>query len=242
LQTGEIFDLTNILLIGLAVLVFLRLRSVLGRKTGAERPRFDPYSAPDQGQPRERDNVVPLPPRVQVKIPGQDEEGPIRSVDERVSSVLAGNPALPALKEIAAADQDFDAATFLKGGKIAYETVVTAYAKGDRKTLRDLLSPEVYDSFNAVISERESREETTEFSFVGILSAEITDANLTGRNAHVTVQFVSELVTAVRDRMGNVVEGNVKSVRRVTDLWTFERDVSSPNPNWRLVATDSVEG
>ena len=69
-----------------------------------------------------------------------------------------------------------------------------------------------------------------------------TDANLTGQVAHITVRFVSELVTAVRDRMGNVVEGDLKSVRRVTDVWTFERDVASPDPNWRLVATDSVEG
>ena len=77
---------------------------------------------------------------------------------------------------------------------------------------------------------------------MGILSADVTDASLTGQMAHVTVRFVSELVTAVRDRQGNVVEGDLKSVRRVTDVWTFERDVRSPNPNWKLVATNSVEG
>ncbi len=119
--------------------------------------------------------------------------------------------------------------------------IVTAYAKGDRETLRNLLSPEVYDSFNAVISEREAQGETTEFSFVGLASANIIEAQLSDRIAHVTVRFVSDLITAVRDRSGDVVEGDVKAVRRVTDIWTFLRDIGSPNPNWRLVATDTAE-
>lgn len=240
MQTSDIFDLTNILLIGVAVLIFFRLRSVLGRKTGEERPRFDPY-APGTAQSQDRDsNVVPLP-RTPVRMPESRPESASKSVDERLSGLPAESPALPPLRDIATADQSFEITGFFKGAKAAYETVVTAYAHGDRETLRGLLSPEVYDSFNSVIAERESREETTEFSFVGILSADITDASLAGQIARVTVQFVSELVTAVRDRMGNVVEGDVKSVRRVTDLWTFERDVRSPNPNWRLVATNSVE-
>ena len=179
-------------------------------------------------------------PEPDAQTPAPKPAGP--SVDERLSSLPAGSEALQPLREIAAADPSFEIASFLKGSKVAYETVVTAYAQGDRKTLRNLLAPEVYESFNTVIAEREARDETTEFSFVGILSADVTEANLAGQMAHVTVRFVSELVTAVRDRMGNVVEGDLKSVRRVTDVWTFERDVRSPNPNWRLVATDSVEG
>jgi predicted lipid-binding transport protein (Tim44 family) len=241
LQTSDIFDLTNIFLIGVAVLIFFRLRSVLGRKTGEERPRFDPFGAPDAAQARDRDsNVVPLP-RTPVRMPESKPESPLKSVDERLSGLPAGNAALQPLRGIAEADRSFEIGAFFNGAKIAYETVVTAYAHGDRQTLRGLLSPEVYESFNSVIAERESREETTEFSFVGILSADVTEASLTGQIARITVQFVSELVTAVRDRMGNVVEGDVKAVRRVTDLWTFERDVRSPNPNWRLAATDSVE-
>jgi predicted lipid-binding transport protein (Tim44 family) len=240
LENSDIFNLTNILLLGVAVVIFFRLRSVLGRKTGNERPRFDPYAAPDPAAPRERDsNVVPLP-RSQVRPPEPKPEA--QSADERLSSVPADSTALPGLREIAAADPSFEIGAFLKGARAAYETIVSAYAHGDRKTLRNLLSPEVYESFNAVISERESRGETSEFSFVGILSADVSEANFAGRLAHITVKFVSELVTAVRDRSGNVVEGDDKSVRRVTDVWTFERDVRVANPNWRLVATDSVEG
>lgn len=237
MQTSDIFDLTNILLLGVAVIIFFRLRSVLGRKTGHERPRFDPDAAPDATAPRQG-NVITLP-RAGVETPGSKPTGP--SVDERLSGLPAGSEALQPLREIADADPSFEIASFVKGAKAAYETVVTAYAQGDRKTLRNLLSAEVFGSFDAVIAEREARDETTEFSFVGILSADVTDANLTGQMAHVTVRFVSELVTAVRDRQGNVVEGDLKSVRRVTDVWTFERDARSPNPNWKLVATDSVE-
>ncbi len=240
MESNDILNLTNILLLAVAIIIFFRLRSVLGRKTGTERPRLDPYAAPDAASPRERDSNVVTLPRAQVRVPEPKPGSP--SVDERLSSVPADSGALQPLREIAAADPSFEIGAFLKGAKAAYETVVTAYAQGDRKMLRTLLSPEVYDSFNAVIAERESRDETTEFSFVGILSADPTDANLTGHVAHITVRFVSELVTAVRDKMGNVVEGDLKSVRRVTDVWTFERDVASPDPNWRLVATDSVEG
>ncbi len=146
------------------------------------------------------------------------------------------------MREIAKADPAFDTASFLKGATIAYEAIVTAYARGDRETLRALLSREVFDSFSSVISDRESRGETNELSFIGIASADIADANLVNHIAHVTVRFVSELVTAVRDKAGNVIEGDIKAVRQVTDVWTFARDVTSPNPNWQLVATDSPEG
>ncbi len=235
---SEIFDVTNILLLAVAILVFFRLRSVLGRRTGNERPRFDPYIAPDAPAPRERDNVVAMP-RVQEQ-PAEIERQ-TQSVDDRIAAHSGSGEALEPLRQIAAADRSFDAASFLNGAKAAYEMVVTAYAKGDRETLHNLLSPEVYDSFNAVISEREAQGETTEFSFVGLASANIIDAQLSGRIAHVTVQFVSDLITAVRDRAGHVVEGDEKAVRRVTDIWTFSRDIGSPNPNWRLVATDTAE-
>jgi predicted lipid-binding transport protein (Tim44 family) len=238
LQTSDIFDLTNILLLAVAVVIFLRLRSVLGRRTGNERPHLDPYAAPDAGAPRDS-NVITMP-RTEVRPPASRPAGP--SVDERLASLPPESSARAALRDIAAADPAFEASSFLSGAKVAYETIVTAYAHGDRETLRNLLSPEVYDSFNSVIAERESRGETAEFSFVGLASADISDAHLEAQTAHVTVRFVSDLVTAVRDRGGNVVEGDLKAVRRVTDVWTFARDVQSPNPNWRLVATDSAEG
>jgi predicted lipid-binding transport protein (Tim44 family) len=163
-------------------------------------------------------------------------------VEDRLGALPEGSRAVAPLREIAKADPSFDAGSFLKGATIAYEAIVTAYARGDRETLRNLLSREVLDSFSSVISERESRGETNELSFVGIASADIVDAHLADRVAHVTVRFVSELVTAVRDKAGNVIEGDIKAVRRVTDVWTFARNVASPNPNWQLVATDTPEG
>ncbi len=240
MQTSDIFDVTNILLLVVAVIVFFRLRSVLGRRTGNERPRLDPYAASDGASPREPESKVITTPRTEVRPAAVKPAGP--GVDERLGSLPEGSSsALKPLREIAAADPNFEIGAFLKGAKAAYESIVTSYAHGDRETLGNLLSPEVYDSFKAVIAERESREETTEFSFVGISSADVTEASLTGQIAHITVRFVSELVTAVRDRMGNVVEGDLKAVRSVTDVWTFARDVRSPNPNWRLVATDTAE-
>ncbi len=237
---SDIFDLTNILLLAVAVAIFFRLRSVLGRRTGDEQPRLDRYAAPDAAAKPARDsNVIPMP-RAETPPPGGQSPGP--SVDERVGTLPKDSRALEPLREIAKADPSFDTGSFLKGARIAYEAIVTAYARGDRETLRNLLSRDVFDSFSSVISERESQGETNEFSFVGIASADIVDAHMADRVAHVAVRFVSDLVTAVRDRAGNVIEGDIKAVRQVTDVWTFSRDVASPNPNWQLVATDSPEG
>ncbi len=237
METSDIFDLTNILLLAVAAIIFFRLRSVLGRRTGNERPR--PYANSGVPVPAARDGNV-------ITLPTTDMRGPpaapaARGVDERLSGLAKDSRALEPLRGIAAADPNFDVASFLKGAKVAYETIITAYAHGERTVLRNLLSSEVYDSFNAIINQREDRGETTEFSFVGMSSADVTDASLAGSLAYVTVRFVSELVTAVRDRSGAVVEGDTKAVRQVTDIWTFSRDIRSPNPNWQLVATDSPE-
>jgi predicted lipid-binding transport protein (Tim44 family) len=234
---SEIFDLTNLLLMAVAVAIFLRLRSVLGRRTEDDRARLDSYAAREAAAARDN-NVVKMP---HADLPRPVAPAPGESVDDRVGALPEDSRALEPLRAIAAADPSFETNAFLNGAKIAYEAIVTAYARGDRNTLRDLLSREVFESFNAVISEREARGETNEFSFVGIGSAGIIDAHLADRVAHVTVRFVSDLVTAVRDRSGNVIEGDIKAVRQVTDVWTFARDISSRNPNWRLVATDTPE-
>ena len=234
---SEIFDLTNILLLAVAVAIFLRLRSVLGRRTGDERPQLDPYAARDAAAPRDS-NTLTMPAGGGRPSAAQ---APELGVEERVGTLTADSRALQPLRQIAEADASFDTRSFLKGAKIAYETIVTAYARGDRDTLRALLSPEVFESFNSVISERETHGEINELSFVGIASADITDAQFVSPIAHITVRFISDLVTAVRGREGNIIEGDDKAVRQVTDVWTFARNVTSPNPNWQLVATDSPE-
>lgn len=234
---SDIFDLTNLLLMAVAVAIFLRLRSVLGRRTEDDQSRLDTYAAREAAA---RENNVRPAPRPETPQPGGEPLG--HNVDERVGALPQNSRAFAPLRAIAEADPSFETVAFLKGAKVAYEAIVTAYANGDRQTLRQLLSREVFESFSGVITEREARGETTEFSFVGISAADIVDANFAGGTAHVTVRFTSELVTAVRDRSGNVIEGDIKAVRQVTDVWTFARDVSSPNPNWQLVATDSPEG
>jgi predicted lipid-binding transport protein (Tim44 family) len=117
--------------------------------------------------------------------------------------------------------------------------IVTAFAEGDRRQLRSLLSREVFEGFDTVISERESRGETAETRFVSIDASKITGAELRGRTAQIIVRFVSKLISVTRDRSGAVIEGNAEKVTDVTDVWTFARDVSSRDPNWKVVATEA---
>jgi predicted lipid-binding transport protein (Tim44 family) len=236
-------DIYSIIFLVIAVVIFLRLRSVLGRRTGAERPPFDPYSrreAPPTAGPGD-DKVVSLPRR-----PAEASNAPpadaAAAAEERVKTLApAGTPLAEGLTAIAAADGAFDPTGFINGAKAAYEMIVMAFADGDRKMLRSLLSREVYDGFVAAISQRESRGEKIEFKFVGIDKAEITEASLKGGTAQVTVRFISKLVSATHDKTGKVIDGDPVHVGDVTDIWTFAREVASRDPNWKLVATESVE-
>jgi predicted lipid-binding transport protein (Tim44 family) len=138
------------------------------------------------------------------------------------------------------ADPGFDPNHFIDGAKAAYEMIVMAFAQGDDATLKQLLGSDVYDGFQRAIRERESRGEKVESSLVGIDKADIIEAEVKNRTAYVTVKFVSELISVTRDADGEVVEGDPKKVREVTDIWTFAREVGSKNPNWKLVATEAA--
>ena len=122
---------------------------------------------------------------------------------------------------------------------MAYEMIVMAYADGDRKTLKNLLSKDVYDGFVAAISDRESRSEKIQSSFVGIDKADIVAAEMKGSEAHVTLRIVSELISATRDSAGQVIDGDPETVAEVKDVWTFARDTKARDPNWKLVQTQS---
>jgi predicted lipid-binding transport protein (Tim44 family) len=238
-------DIYSIIFLVIAVVIFLRLRSVLGRRTGTERPPFDPYSrreAPPTAGPGD-DKVISLPRRPsEVSNSPPADAAAAAAAEERVKTLApAGTPLADGLKAIAAADRTFDPTGFINGAKAAYEMIVTAFADGDRKMLRNLLSREVYDGFVAAISQREARGEKIEFKFVGIDKAEITEASLKGGTAQVTVRFVSKLVSATHDKTGKVIDGDPVHVGDVTDIWTFAREVTSRDPNWKLVATESVE-
>jgi predicted lipid-binding transport protein (Tim44 family) len=233
-----VFDIYTIIFLALAVFIFLRLRSVLGQRTGRERPPYDPYSTRDAVRSPASDKVVTLPPRppeaatrpVEAAAPPADRW---KGVAESGSSIAAG------LDAIAAADPAFDAGHFVTGARTAYEMIVTAFAEGDRRQLRSLLSREVYEGFDAVIGEREARGETAETRFVSIEASQIAGAELRGRTAQIIVRFVSKLISVTRDRAGAVIEGSAEKVTDVTDVWTFARDVSSRDPNWKVVATEA---
>ncbi|WP_029058176.1 Tim44/TimA family putative adaptor protein [Stappia stellulata] len=238
---GHMFDVTTIIFLVLAVVIFLRLRSVLGKRTGHERPPFDPYSARDRDSDvtgpatNSDDNVIPLP--------GQTPSGSAPASESGTLDTVApeGSALNEALRKILSADRSFDPQSFVEGARAAYEMIVTAFAAGDRKTLKNLLSKDVYDGFVAAISDRESRGETIESTFVGIDKAEIVEAAMKGSTAQVTVKFRSELISATRDRDGAIVDGDPNAVSDVTDIWTFARDTTSRDPNWKLVATESVD-
>jgi predicted lipid-binding transport protein (Tim44 family) len=232
----DVFDIYTIIFLALAVFIFLRLRSVLGQRTGRERPPYDPYSA--------RDAVRPAGEKV-VALPNRTPEAPAKPAEpeapgERWKGIAeAGSSTATGLDAIVAADPAFDPKHFVIGARAAYEMIVTAYAEGDRRTLKNLLSKDVYEGFEAAITAREQRGETVESRFVAIDAADITAAEVRARAAQVTVKFVSQLVTVTRDKEGKVIEGNAEKVTDVTDVWTFARDVSSRDPNWKLVATEA---
>jgi predicted lipid-binding transport protein (Tim44 family) len=232
---NDVFDIYTIIFLALAVFIFLRLRSVLGQRTGRERPPYDPYSARDAARPSTTDNVVALPGRSgeTPTVPAEPAEPAWKGVAEEGSSVAAG------INAIAEDDKTFEAKHFVTGARAAYEMIVTAYAEGDRRTLKNLLSRDVYEGFEAAIKERETKGETAESRFVSIDKSDITAADLRAHTAHVTVRFVSQLVSVTRDRDGNVIDGSPEKVTDVTDVWTFARDVSSRDPNWKLVATEA---
>jgi len=234
------FDITTLIFIVLAIFVIWRLRSVLGQKTGSEQPPFDPLSRRDAplrpgNAPSESDHNV-------VRLPGANGTRPAAEVQpaERWKGIAEpGTPMAAALDSIVRAEPGFDAAQFLEGAKAAYEMIVTAFASGDRKTLKDLLSREVYDGFERAISEREQRGERVETTFVSIDKAEMAGAEVIGKTGQIVVRFVSQLITVTRDASGRVVDGSLDQVAEVTDVWTFARQLGSRDPNWLLVATEA---
>jgi predicted lipid-binding transport protein (Tim44 family) len=230
-------DPWTIIFLALAVVIFLKLRSVLGQRTGRERPPYDPYSARDAVRPTGNDNVVALPARggdlPQKPAEPVDKADRWKGIAEQGSSIAAG------LDAIVGADPTFDAKHFVTGARTAYEMIVTAFAEADRRSLKNLLSRDVYEGFEAAIRDRETKGETAETRFVAIDKSDIVGAELRAKTAQVTVRFVSQLVSVTRDRSGNVIDGSPDKVTDVTDVWTFARDLSSRDPNWKLVATEA---
>jgi len=228
------FDVYSIIFLIIAVVIFMRLGSVLGRRTGNEPSPYEPRVKPPAGA--RNDNIVALPTRE--RSPTSQSETPDLQPVARYAA--AGTPLYEGLAAITKADPDFDPEHFLSGAKAAYEMIVTAFAQGDRETLKNLLAPDVFQGFVAAIAEREKRDQKTELTFVGIDELKMTTAELDGKVSRISLRFVAELISCTRDKDGKVIEGDPTEVQTIRDAWTFARDVSSRDPNWKLVATEAV--
>jgi predicted lipid-binding transport protein (Tim44 family) len=214
------FDI--ILFAMVAGFLILRLRSVLGRRTGHERRpdgvlrRADPPA----------DNVVPVGGRRPLPAPPLVTATP-------ADAVAAG------LERIRSADRGFDPAQFIEGARVAFDTIVSAFAAGDKAKLRPLLHDDVYNPFAAAIDERNAAGETFETRILRLQRLDIVEAGLAGRLARITTKFVSDQINVLRAHDGSIVDGDPEHPVEKTDFWTFTRDTRSPDPNWVLVTTAS---
>ena len=239
-------DILTLLSLVVAIVAILKLRSVLGKRTSDDDERVDRQMRARQARDEAAaagDKVVTLPGRTRDEFQPREQAEPVREdIEERVKALrLKDKQVEQGLIAIGRQDRSFDPEHFLSGAKHAYEMVVTAFAEGHRGQLKDLLSEDVYKGFDGAIADREARGERLNQSFIGIHKAAITDAGLTGNEASVTIRFLSQLITSTLDREGRVIAGDPQKVQEVTDIWTFARDVTSPNPNWLLVATQAVQ-
>jgi predicted lipid-binding transport protein (Tim44 family) len=222
----QFFDI--ILFAMIAGFIILRLRSVLGRRTGAERPPPQEPFARRRVETRPDDKVVELPDHT-ARRPAEPESA-LTGKDDSLSARLT---------QIQIADPSFRPQDFVKGANAAFEMIVGAYAKGDARALRPLLNDEVYEGFASAIAERDKAGHRHETNLVGIKSTDIIDARVDGRVAFVTVKFVTEQVNVTRNAAGAVIDGSPESPTTVTDIWTFARNTRAKDPNWTLVETSS---
>ncbi len=211
-----------IILFAIAAFVLFRLKSVIGTRSG--------YEAPPDYQKRDSAAQAGRPDPVAEAEDDADEAGLGRPIPENAK------PALAAMRE---AEPEFSLGVFLDGARGAYEMILMAYEAGDRDTLRGLLEPDVYAAFEGVIAEREAAGLEVDARFIGVRDLRLEGAGFdraTGEG-ELTLRFVGELVTAVYDAEGRVVEGDPNEVRRQTDVWTFARRMGGRDPNWLLSAT-----
>ena len=185
-----------ILLAMIAGFIILRLRNILGRRTGHENKIYGDFSGKKLDEFKE-------------KIKSQTKK----------------------------TETEFDVEQkkqFLKGAEIAYETIINSFAKGDKKSLRDLLTKEMKDNFESAIEERNSKNIKSELTFIGIKSSVIEKFEKTATALFFTVKFVSEIISVKKDKDNNVIEGDPNKIKTVIDHWKFTRKTSSMNPNWYL--------
>lgn len=218
-MSGSLIQL--LVLAGIAIFLILRLRSVLGTREGFEKP---PVTGPS--------------PQRRVKKPEFDviEGGPDRDITDHVED---GSPSAKALASMKMAEPSFSVSEFLEGARGAYEMILMAFENGDLSEVRDFLSDDVAESFQSVIDMRNEQNLTVEANFVGVREIALKEAEFDRATSEgeVTVKFVGELTSVVKNAEGEVIEGNANEIKRQRDVWTFARKMGSDNPNWQLVAT-----
>jgi predicted lipid-binding transport protein (Tim44 family) len=225
-------DLTTLIFFALAVFVAWRLRSVLGQKTGHEQPPKDIF-------PRKQPTPVAAGEGNVVRLPGAAANDAAAEADRWDGIAPKGSPVAAGLDAIAREERDFDARQFLQGATAAYEMIVTGFARGDRKLLKGLLAKDVYEDFDAAITEREKRREVAETTFVSLNKSEIVSAEVRGRTAQIAVRLQPQIITVVRAATGEVVDGSPDAIVDVSETWTFSRQLGARDPTWLLVATEA---
>lgn len=210
-----------LVLAGIAVFLILRLRSVLGTREGFEKP---PLPTQPSSGPRRDFEVI--------------EGGPDLDITDHVEADSPQAEALAAMKRI---EPEFSVTDFIGGARGAYEMIVMGFERGELDDIQPILAEDVFDAFVDVVASREDQGLTVEAEFIGIRETRIVDATFDKdtQRAEVTMRFVGELTSAVRDKGGDIIEGSLTSARKQKDTWTFAREMGSADPNWQLVATDA---
>jgi predicted lipid-binding transport protein (Tim44 family) len=236
---GDGFPLIDVVLFAMvAAFLFFRLRSVLGRRTGQERQRPNPFVRPAAeqrpGQPPGQSAGQRPEPRGDIRPLPRPEPIRPRTASEATPD---DTPLATGLAEIKLADPTFDEEGFLGGARVAFEMIIEAFAGGDLVRLRPLLADDVYEKFAGAIKARETAGETLATTLSGIRILDIVEARMDGRVAIVTVKIVSDQINLLRDRGGAVIDGDPAKAVEVVDLWTFSRHTRARDPNWTLIAT-----
>lgn len=211
-----------LVLAGIAIFLILRLRSVLGTREGFEKPPVP--QQPDTGKSRRDCEVI--------------DGGPDRDITDHVPEDSELAQTLAAMKRV---ESSFSVSEFLQGARGAYELIVMGFERGNLDEIQPFLSEEVFETFVSVVADREDKGLTIEAEFIGVREMGLVDAQFDkdSNRAEITVRFVGELTSVVRDRGGDIIEGSPNTIKRQKDSWTFARVMGADDPNWLLVATDA---
>ena len=209
-----------LVLAGIAVFLILRLKNVLGTREGFEKP---PLPKPNGRADRSDFEVI--------------EGGPDRDITDHVDENSADAKALSAMKRV---EPSFSVSDFVQGGRGAYEMILMGFEKGELDDIQGFLAEDVFDSFVEAVAQREDQGLTIEAEFIGVRETAVVDAifDETTGVAELTMRFIGEMTSVVRNREGEIVEGDAKAIKRQKDIWVFARSMGVDDPNWQLVATD----